>query len=90
MGRALQAMGDYPGSLEKLEAFVEQAPPELKARVPKLTELVAEVRSRVTKVTLTTNVDGARVLVRQQLVGTTPFDRPLVLNAGKASLEVIA
>jgi len=90
MGRALQAMGDFPGALEKLDAFTEQAPPELKARVPKLAELVAEVRSRVTRVTFTSNVDGARVLVRQKIVGTTPFQAPVLLNAGKASLEVTA
>lgn len=90
MGRALQATGDFPGALEKLDSFVEQAPPELKARVPKLAELVSEVRNRVTRVAFTSNVDGARVLVRQKVVGTTPFARPVLLNAGKASLEVTA
>jgi tetratricopeptide (TPR) repeat protein len=33
--RALEAMGEYPEALDKLDAFQTTAPPELRARVPR-------------------------------------------------------
>src|SRR5687767_2911590 len=44
MGRAYEALADYPSALEALEMFAEKAPPELRARVPKLDELVFYIR----------------------------------------------
>lgn len=90
IGRALQALGRFPEALDSLEAFRAQAPPELLAKVPKLEALIAEVRARVSELTLTVNVDGARVLIRRELVGTTPLPKALRLNAGPAALEVRA
>jgi hypothetical protein len=87
MGRALQAMGNYPEALDKLEAFDHQAPDELKARVPKLNELIQELRGRVTEVTLHSDVAGASVVIDHEVKGTTPFAAPLRLVAGTVSVE---
>src|SRR5262245_14749543 len=46
-GRALQALGDFPGALEALEGFDATASAELKARVPRLNALLTEVRAKV-------------------------------------------
>src|SRR5262249_3504957 len=89
-GRALQGLGRFPESLEQLEAFDRQAPADLKARVPALASLLAELRSKVATLTLTTNVDGARILVPDRIVGTTPPSGPLKLNAGRATVEIEA
>jgi PEGA domain len=89
-GRALQALGDFPGALEALEGFATAASAELKARVPKLAELLAEVRVQVASLVLRCNVPGARVLLRDKVVGTTPLTGPLHFTAGAASLEVVA
>ncbi|MCC6898372.1 MAG: PEGA domain-containing protein [Polyangiaceae bacterium] len=89
-GRALQALGRFPDAQDALEAFDAQAPDELKARVPKLRELLAEVRAKVSVLSLEANVSGARVLVNSRLVGTTPLGAPLRLNAGLAWVEVTA
>ena len=89
-GRAYQALGDFPAALAQLERFGTEAPPDLRARVPKLNELLAELRARVSTLTLRSNVAGARVLVRDRVVGTTPLEAPLKLSAGRASLEVSA
>jgi len=89
-GRALQAMRRFPDALDQLEAFQREAPADLKARVPKLQELIDSVRANVATITVTCNVDGARVLVRSLLVGTTPIDEPLRVNAGVAEIEVLA
>ncbi|HEU4405873.1 MAG TPA: tetratricopeptide repeat protein [Polyangiaceae bacterium] len=90
LGRAYQAIGEYPDALFWLRRFEREAPPGLKARVPKLGELLAELRSRVTEVTIRANVSDARVLVRDRLVGTTPFGGPVTLGAGPAPFEIIA
>src|SRR5690349_16846814 len=47
MGRALQALNRFPEALDKLDAFELAASPELKARVPRLPKLIAEIRQRV-------------------------------------------
>jgi hypothetical protein len=87
-GRALQALGDFPGALTDLEAFEAAASSDLKARVPRLAELVAEVRGHVATLVLSCNVAGARVLVREKIVGTTPLKGSLRLNAGAATVEL--
>jgi hypothetical protein len=88
-GRACQALARYAEALDYFEAFERDASPALRARVPKLEELVAEVRARVSTLVLAARKPGARVLVRGQLVGTTPLSEPLRLNAGSATLEVL-
>jgi hypothetical protein len=89
-GRALQALGDFPGALEALEGFDATAGAPLKSRVPKLGELIAEVRGKVATLAMTCNVAGARVLLRDTVVATTPLKGPARFNAGAATLEVTA
>lgn len=47
LGRAHQAREDYPAALDALDQFAHKAAPDVKARVPKLDQLIADVRSRV-------------------------------------------
>lgn len=89
-GRALQALARFPEALEQLEAFAAQASPKLKARVPALAELIAEVRSKVSTLALTCNVAGARVLLNSKVIGVTPLSGPIKVNAGAATMEVEA
>jgi hypothetical protein len=90
MGRALQALNRFPEALDKLEAFNAAASAELKERVPRLPKLIAELHQRVSSLTITTNVKGARVVVRNTVVGNAPFDKPLRLTAGPAEIEIDA
>lgn len=90
MGRALEALNRFPEALEKLTAFEASAPPELKARVPRLPQLIADLRKRVSTLVIHTNVDGARIYVRNVVVGKTPLTAPLSLVAGPADIEVDA
>jgi PEGA domain-containing protein len=90
LGRAYQAMGEYPDALWWLRRFEREAPASLKERVPRLAELLAELRARVTEVTIRSNVGDARVLVRDRFVGTTPFGGPITLGAGTAPFEILA
>lgn len=47
LGRAHQGREDYPAALDALDQFAKKASPETRARIPKLAQLVADVRSRV-------------------------------------------
>ena len=89
-GRAYQALGDYPGALGELERFTSEAPAELKARVPKLNELLAEVRGRVATLILHCNTKNGRILVREHVVGSTGNEKPIKVTSGRAFVEVTA
>lgn len=89
-GRALQMMGRFPEALVELERFRAEAPPELLAKVPKLDALIADVKGRVAHLAVTCNVAGAQVVVRDKVLGTTPFTGPVALVSGKATLVVSA
>ncbi len=89
-GRALEALGDFPGALDALEKFDAAASADLKTRVPKLAELLMDLRARVSSLRLTCNVAGARVLVREKIVGLTPLADALRVTQGTATIEVTA
>jgi hypothetical protein len=93
MARALEVLEDYPEALARYEDFARLASPELRGRVPKLDELIASLRGRVTKLSVTCNVPGARVLFREKTVGqTVGGGEALVVPSasGKGVLEVEA
>ncbi|HEY3667701.1 MAG TPA: PEGA domain-containing protein [Polyangiaceae bacterium] len=87
IARAQQLLGDFPAALTALTRFQSEASSEVKARVGQLDQLFAELRSRVGTLQLSCNVKGARVLVRDKLIGTTPLP-VTVLPAGSATLEL--
>jgi len=90
MGRALQALNRFPEALTKLEAFQAVAPPELKAKVPRLAELITDLRGRVATLRVRADVPRGRVLVRSTVMSALPLGEPLRLSAGKAEIEVEA
>jgi hypothetical protein len=89
MGRAHEALGSYPEALEDLTSFQQRAPADLLAKVPGLAARIADVRARVSTVSIETSVAGAHVLLGKKEVGVTPLG-PIKTNAGHAELEVIA
>jgi len=88
--RGEQALGDFPAALDAIEEFVRAAPDDLKRRVPKLADLVADIRSRVALVVVNCAVDGASVFVGGRLVGKTPLSAPLRVAAGEVAVSVEA
>lgn len=85
-GRAYQARGSYPEALGMLRRFEAEAPADLKARVPRLAELIAEVEGKVTRLTVVCNVPDANISVRNEPVGSTPMASPKLVNAGPATI----
>lgn len=89
-GRALEMMGEYPEALDKLEEFDDVAPASLRARVPGLSEHIADLKSRIATVVLHTNAPTARVLLRDKAAGTIGKELRLRTRAGPATIEVTA
>jgi hypothetical protein len=92
MGRALEAMGEYPDALDKLEQFEHDASPALRAKVPGLKELLADLRSRIVTLVVTTNAPSARLFVRGKAAGAIEAGKETRIRtrAGAAELEVDA
>lgn len=89
MGRAFEGLAEFPKALDALEEFTEKAPPELKARVPKLDELVADVRKRVATMIISAPVAGAEIRLGNKVLGTTkPGQTVFRVNAGPQTLTV--
>ena len=90
-GRALESLGEYPEALEKLERFDRQATPALRAKVPGLSDLLADLRGRIATLIVTTNAPHARLLVRDKAAGTIENEQVRIkTRAGSATVEVVA
>lgn len=81
MGRALEALARYPEALESLRAFDAKAPPDIHAKVPNLSKLIAEIEGRTCVLTVEANA-GATVKLGDVVLGKTPLTSVRV-NAGK-------
>ena len=89
MGRAYEGLAEFPKALDALEEFSEKAPPELKARVPKLDTLLGDLRKRVATIIVSTSVPGAEVRLGNKAIGTTREGQTILrVNAGAQVLSV--
>lgn len=77
--RALSALNNY------LEDGGELIPEERRAEVEKDIEML---KGRTAKVAITSNIDGAEIVVDDLVIGTTPMDDPALLDAGVHRIEV--
>lgn len=89
-GRAQQALNRMPDALDSYETFKREAPDHLRRRVPKLDELIDEVRAQVSSIQIDCNVPGAEVVLGDRVLGKAPMAEPIRVNAGDATLEVRA
>lgn len=87
VARAHQLLGEFPEALTLLEEFQRRASPEAKAKVGHLDQLFVELRSRVATLELRCSQPGARVLLRDKVIGTTPL-KAVRLPAGAATLQL--
>ena len=88
IGRSHEFLGEFPEALEALEQFAARATPETKAKVGGLDDVLKAMQARVSTLTLKCDVDGARVLVRDKIIGTTPLPPHLRLAAGAAPVQI--
>jgi len=88
LGRAHQALGDFPSALDQFEQFEATAPPEVRARVPALAKLLAEVRKNVATIAIAADVAGATVRLDDRILGKTPLPSVVRVKPGPATLVV--
>lgn len=88
--RALEALTRYAEALAEYEAFIREAPEALQAKVPGMSGHVAQLRAKTSEVLVNVKTPGARIILRGVELGASPLAGPLRVNAGKASLEVVA
>ncbi len=86
-GRALQSLNRLPEALDMLKAFERDAPADLKAKVPKLGDLVADLESRVAKLVVEVNEPGATIKLGDRVLGQSPLGE-IRVNTGDAKIEV--
>lgn len=86
--RAEELSEHFPEALGLFEQFAEKAPPELRAKVPKLDELMQSVRERVAVIEIKVDVPGSAVKLRGLSVGTSPLPAPLRVPTGPATVDV--
>jgi hypothetical protein len=87
VARAHQLLGEYPEALSALESFQKRASPEVRAKVGRLDQLFSDLRSRISTLQLECSQPGARVLLRDKVIGSTPL-AAVRLAAGAATLQV--
>lgn len=89
MGRAYEGLAEFPRALDALEEFSDKAPPDLRARVPKLEELIRDVRNRVATLVLSSSVEGAEIRLGEKVLGKTRAGQTVLrVNAGRQKLVV--
>lgn len=89
LARTYETLGKYPEALDRLHRFNDSAMFETRKKVPKLDSLLALYRSRVATLEVTSNVTGARVIVRNIIVGETAAEpKKFQVNAGSGTVEV--
>lgn len=88
-GRARYALGDVVGALGAFERFEATAPPELRAKAFRVPEILAELRARVSTVSLECATVGAVVEIAGQR-HPLPLEAPLRVAAGRARVRVSA
>lgn len=88
MGRAHQALGDPAAALDSLERFERESSAELRARVPGLAALLADLRQRVSELSVSCDVDGADVSLDGRVLGRTPLGRTFRVRSGGAALTI--
>jgi hypothetical protein len=87
IGRAEGLLGRHPQALDALETFDRRAPPELKAKIAKFAELLADTRQHVGWLSVTCDVAGANVLLGAVVLGQAPLQR-VPVEAGANSLQI--
>jgi hypothetical protein len=92
VAQTLTALERYPEALLEYQAFLSEAPAGTltAAQQEKFFALLDELKAKITRLDLRCTVPGARVLVRDKALGTTPLEGPVSVNAGPAKIEVIA
>jgi len=79
---------DYVGALGAFQRYLTEGGSEVsQTRSEQAKSAIDDLRGRVAHVRVTTDVDGAEILVDDAPAGTTPLPAPLLVNAGRRKVS---
>lgn len=83
LGQVSAALSRHVDAVRFFEDYLEGGGEEIDpARRAEVEERLRELRSRLATLTVTVDVDGAEVLLDDEVVGTTPLPEPIYVAAG--------
>ncbi len=82
--------GDYVSSIDLFERYLREGGTGIAAsRKAEVDQDLVKLNSRVAKLWVDTNVEGAELFVNGKLVGLLPLKQPVVINSGVCDLRVV-
>ncbi len=89
IGQVSIVMGRYAKAMLALQRYLQEGGAEIEPERRAAVEVdLKMLQGRVATVLVMSNVEGAEVLVDQEVVATTPMSKPLLVDAGAHSIEV--
>lgn len=83
IGLAYRSLNNYVDALNAFEHYLQEGGSEIpKDRRDSVEKEIAELRPRIARVNVTTNVPGAEISVDGVVVGKAPLAKPLAVNPG--------
>ncbi|MGH7438983.1 MAG: PEGA domain-containing protein [Polyangiaceae bacterium] len=87
VGQCRYQLQDYAGSLAAFEKFLAEGGTTGAAETRRRAEATLDdLRKRVARVAVTTDIEGAEITVDDVVVGTTPLASPLVVSEGRRKI----
>jgi hypothetical protein len=89
IGQTALVSGQAPLALCAFQAYLNEAGPRVP--LPRRRDIEAEIErlnGRVARLTVTSNLDGAEVLIDDDKVGVTPLDEAVTVNTGRHEIVV--
>jgi hypothetical protein len=87
LGQTSRELKDHASALVAFERYLAEGDKIDAARKRDVENWIAELRTKVARVSVATNVPGAEITVDDLLVGTTPLAEPILLNAGRRKVS---
>ncbi len=83
LGQTSRELNDYATALNAFEEYLAEGGGEVPAaRMKDVKGWIAELKKKVGRVTIDVGEEGAEIAVDDVVVGTSPLDHPIVVNAG--------
>jgi hypothetical protein len=90
IGQVAVLLHDYPKAIRAFEQYLREGAHIPPKRAKQIEEELESLRGRVAYISVKTNVDGAEVVVDDNVVGRAPLKEAIVVNAGRHKVMVRA
>jgi hypothetical protein len=90
LGQTSRELRDYASALENFERYLAEGGNEIEeARRKRVEGWITELKPKVARLTIKTNVAGAEVTVDDLSRGKTPLEGALIVNAGRRKISLV-